>query len=101
MKLALLLPLLVVAFETSHANDVARGDGGRLRALQEELSMPDDMSLVGVKIEIETPKVSPAKFIGQQDQQETNIVADAVFTMPWRHQVQQVWEREKGGHVLY
>ena len=66
MKLALLLPLLVVAFEKSHANDVARGDGGRLRALQEDMSMPGDMSLVGVEMEIETPEVSPAKFIGSK-----------------------------------
>ena len=73
MKLALLLPLLVVAFETSHAKDVARGDGGRLRALQEELSMPGDMSLVGVEIEIETPEVSPAKFIGSKTSKKPTL----------------------------
>ena len=48
MKLALLLPLLIAAFGTSHTKDVARGDGGHLRALQEELSMPGDMSLAGI-----------------------------------------------------
>jgi hypothetical protein len=71
MKLALLLPLLVVAFETSHAKDVARGDGGRLRALQEELSMPGDMSLPGV--EIETPEVSPAKLSGSKSSKEPTL----------------------------
>ena len=71
MKLALLLPLLVVAFETSHAKDVARGDGGRLRALQEEFSMPGDMSLAG--IEIETPEVSPAKFSGSKSSKEPTL----------------------------
>jgi hypothetical protein len=49
-----------VAVETSHAKDVARGDGGRLRALQEELSMPGDLSFPGIEIKIETPEVSPA-----------------------------------------
>ena len=71
MKLALLLPLLVVAFETSHAKDVARGDGGRLRALQEELSMSGDMSLPGV--EIETPEVSPAKLSGSKSSKKPTL----------------------------
>jgi hypothetical protein len=73
MKLALLLPLLAVAFETSHAKDVARGDGGRLRALQEELSMPGDLSLAGIEIEIATPEVSPANFIGSKSSKQPTL----------------------------
>ncbi len=38
MKQALLIPLLAVSFETIHAN-------GYLRSLQEELSLPSDLSL--------------------------------------------------------
>jgi hypothetical protein len=50
MKLALLLLFLAVSFEVAHARDVIRGDGGRLRALQEEFSVPGDLSFAGVKI---------------------------------------------------
>jgi hypothetical protein len=73
MKLALLLPLLVVAVETSHAKEVARGDGGRLRALQEELSMPGNLSLAGIEIEIATPEVSPAKLSGSKSSKEPTL----------------------------
>ncbi len=50
MKLALLLPFLAVSFEVAHAKDVIRGDGGRLRALQEEFSVPGDLSFAGVEL---------------------------------------------------
>jgi hypothetical protein len=65
MKLALLLSLLTMVFETSHAKDaVLRGNGGRLRDLQEELSMSMPMSMLGdlslAGVELASPKVSPA-----------------------------------------
>jgi len=69
MKLALLLPLLTMVFETSHAKDAVvhvRGDGGRLRDLQEELSMSISMSMSMLgdlslaRVELASPKVSPA-----------------------------------------
>jgi hypothetical protein len=48
MKLVLLLPLLSMVFETSHAKDaVVRGNGGHLLDLQEELSMSMSMSMLG------------------------------------------------------
>lgn len=50
MKLALLLPFLAVSFEVANAKDVVRGDGGRLRALQEEFSVPGDLSFAGVEL---------------------------------------------------
>jgi hypothetical protein len=52
MKLTLLLPLLAVSFETTHAKDVFRGkNGGRSRALQDEFSLPSDISVAGIESE--------------------------------------------------
>ena len=63
--LALLLPLLTMVFRTSHAKDaVVRGNGGRLRDLQEELSMSMSMSMLGdlsrAGVEPASPEVFPA-----------------------------------------
>ena len=65
MKLALLLPLLTMVFRTSHAKDaVVRGNGGRLRDLQEELSMSMSMSMLGdlsrAGVELASLEVFPA-----------------------------------------
>lgn len=51
MKFTLILPLLAVSFsfETAYAKDVAPGDARlRARALQEELSVPRDLSVAGI-----------------------------------------------------
>jgi hypothetical protein len=48
MRLALLLPYLAVTFEVARAKDVINGNGGRPRALQEELSLPSSLSFAGV-----------------------------------------------------
>jgi len=48
MRLALLLPYLAVTFEVAGAKDVINGNGGRPRALQEELSLPSSLSFAGV-----------------------------------------------------
>ena len=50
MKLTLLLPLLAVSFEIAHAKDVVRGNGRRSRALQDELSLPSDLSVAGIEV---------------------------------------------------
>jgi hypothetical protein len=56
MKITLLLPLLAMSFGTIHAKDVFRGkNGGRTRALQDEFSLPSDLSVAGIVVPTSEP----------------------------------------------